>query len=202
MTKLNSVIFNKLAAQAEEAETRGLTKLADNIKQAIGSEAAAELISYSYNQLNNDINKDLWKLATRLIAYYNLESVDADKLQDSILGVTSQIINNLEEILGVSDVALGPLEPNVPGEIKLAELTDKELEDLEQEERYVGTNYPKDTLRELIDKQLSKKCINCGHHEDEHWTNGVDGEYCQGLVGGGYRMAPRKCDCMGFNLKS
>jgi hypothetical protein len=118
MVKLNSVIFNKLMAQADEAQTRGLTKLASDIKQAIGTEPASELSEYSYVQLRDDIRQDIWKAAAKLITYYNMESVDADKLQHAILHVTAQVMDDLEHSLQVDEIAVGPLEPSVPGEVK------------------------------------------------------------------------------------
>lgn len=118
MVKLKTAIFNKLMAQAEEAHERGLVKLAEDIKQAIGTEPIEEPIEYSYIQLHDDVRQDLWKLATRLMVYYDLESVDADKLQYTILNATAQIVNDLEESLSVDEIVIGPLEPSVLGEIK------------------------------------------------------------------------------------
>ena len=68
--KLNETIYRKLIAQAEEAREQGLTKLADSIFEAIGSEEEPMPIEYSYTKLQDDIHLDLWKLATRIALYY------------------------------------------------------------------------------------------------------------------------------------
>lgn len=54
---------------------------------------------------------------------------------------------------------------------------------------------------DIADKILNNKCKHCGHHEDEHWGIGPNGKHCQSLVGGGFRTSPKKCDCIGFNIK-
>lgn len=105
-------------AQAEEAKDRGLVKLAEDITDAIGTEPASELVHYSYGELQDDVRKDLWKLATRLIAYYDVGSVDAEKMQQTILYAASKIVDDLEVSLGVDSVVVGPLEQSVPGETK------------------------------------------------------------------------------------
>lgn len=118
MTKFNPVIYRKLVAQAEEAREQGMIKLADSIMNAIGSEPTDEVSVYSHSQLKNDIHYDMWKLASRLMVYYDLESVDAEKLDTAILSWASKITDDLENTLGVDSVVKGPLEPIVPGEDK------------------------------------------------------------------------------------
>ena len=47
VTKLNSTIYNKLFAQAEEAKEQGLVKLADHIMDAIEKQPEVEVPEYS-----------------------------------------------------------------------------------------------------------------------------------------------------------
>lgn len=116
--KLNSVIYNKLLAQAEEAKTQGLTKLASGILEAIGSHPNDERSEYTYKQLRDDVHKDLWKVATRLLHYYDVNSLDAEKLDAEILVWAAKMVDGLEDSLGVDSVLVGPLEPKVPGQDK------------------------------------------------------------------------------------
>ena len=60
----------------------------------------------------------LWKIATRLIHYYDTESADATKLDQEIIIWANEITDNLEEVLNVTSVIKGPLEPKLPGEDK------------------------------------------------------------------------------------
>ncbi len=118
MKKLNSVVYNKLLAQAEEAKTQGLTKLAAGILGAIGAHPNDEVSEYSYQELQDDIHRDLWKVATRLLHYYDVDSLDAEKLDTEILVWAAKMVDGLEESLGVDSVLVGPLEPKVPGQDK------------------------------------------------------------------------------------
>jgi thermostable 8-oxoguanine DNA glycosylase len=118
VTKLNSVVYRKLVAQAEEAKAQGLTKLASNIMEAIGDEPAEELKEYSYTQMENDIHGHLWKVASHVMKYYNVSFADVQKLDKGILLWASELIDEVEHSLGVGGSVKGPLEPKLPGENK------------------------------------------------------------------------------------
>ena len=118
MKKLNETVYKKLYAQAEEAKAQGLTKLSASIFDAIGPHANDEASEYSYAQLQDDIHRDLWKVATRLLHYYDVESVDAEKLNEEIIHWASSLTEGLEQTLQVDEVVVGPLEPTVPGQDK------------------------------------------------------------------------------------
>lgn len=114
--KINPVIYKKLLAQAEEAKEQGFTKLADGIINAIGSYPDDEKSEYSYSQLQDDIHRDLWKIATRLMYYYDIQSVDALKLEPTLAAWASEMLNSLEESLGVDESLAGTTDPKVPGQ--------------------------------------------------------------------------------------
>lgn len=118
MKKLNTVIYNKLLAQAEEAKEQGMIKLANSILETIGALSTDEPQEYSYTQLTNDIHSDMWKAASRLMIYYAVDSVDAEKINQSIVVWAGRMVSDLENTLGVDAVVKGPLEPLVPGENK------------------------------------------------------------------------------------
>jgi hypothetical protein len=118
MKQLNSIIYHKLLLQAEEAREQGLVKLADSIVEAVGKEPVHDLSEYSYSQMQEDMHRGLWKLATHVLHYYNLESVDAEKLDQNIIVWALKIVDDLEKNLNVDSVVKGPLESDVPGESK------------------------------------------------------------------------------------
>ena len=114
--KLNSTIYNKLLLQAKEAEEQGLTKLANNILNAIGDSPQKEEEKYSYSELQEDIYNDLWKSAARIMAYYDLNSVQIEKLNETIHICAVNLTNELEITLGVDEIIAGPFEPKTFGE--------------------------------------------------------------------------------------
>lgn len=118
MKKLNSIVYNKLLVQASEAKEQGITKLADNIYNAVGSHAEEDKSEYSYGQLNEDIHKEMWKLATNVINYYGLESVSCEKLDEVLESLANKFVSELEKSLNVDGIIVGPNEQPVPGETK------------------------------------------------------------------------------------
>jgi hypothetical protein len=114
--KLNSSVYKKLYAQAEEAKLVGLNKLASDIFDVIGPYADDDKSEYAYSDLKDDVHRDLWRVATRLMHYYDVKSVDAKKLNEIILVLASDTISELENKMNVDPVSVHPLEPKVPGE--------------------------------------------------------------------------------------
>lgn len=115
MKKVNSVIYYKLLLQAEEAKDRNLTKLANGIVKAIGSMPEEEKVNYSYSELQDDLYDGLWKLAANIIKYYDLNSVDAEKLDKTLESLANKVINEVEKTLDI-DLVIGPYEVKVPGQ--------------------------------------------------------------------------------------
>jgi hypothetical protein len=116
--KINSTIYKKLVLQAEEAKDQQLIKLADGILGAVGAVPNDEQIEYSYSQLQNDIYQDMWKIATRLIYYHDLQSVNAEKLGKDLEAYAAEILEQLELNFGVDDVIKSSVEPKLLGENK------------------------------------------------------------------------------------
>lgn len=116
MTKLNVVVYNKLFLQGEEAKEQGLIKLAHNIFTAIGPMPEDEGVEYSSAQLHENVQQDLWKIATHVLKYHDVQSVDAAKIDETIHILAEKFIDELENVLDVDLSLISPLEPRVPGE--------------------------------------------------------------------------------------
>jgi hypothetical protein len=71
MKRLNSVIYNKLMVQAEEAKIQGMEKLAHNILGAICGSPDDEAIQYSIGEMQEEVHHELWKLASHILKYYD-----------------------------------------------------------------------------------------------------------------------------------
>lgn len=114
MVTLNEVLKNKLFLQAEEAHEQGMTKLGQAIISAVDDLSVDE--KYSYSQMNDEIHSDLWKVAARLMKYYNLHSVDAEQIDKVVLSWSNKLVEDLELSLGVDDVVGGTTDIELPGE--------------------------------------------------------------------------------------
>ena len=110
MKKLNSIIYHKLLLQANEAKFQGMTKLASGIVNALGPMTEEEQIEYHYAQLREEVYHELWKVATHVIKYYDVSSADAIQLHDRLEVLADKFLQELEQSLGVEEVAAGPLE--------------------------------------------------------------------------------------------
>jgi len=114
MVKINEILKNKLFLQAEEANKQGMIKLGQAIIDAVDDSSTDE--KYSYSQMNDEIHSDLWKVATRLMKYYNLHSVDAKQIDKVVLAWSNKLVEDLELSLGVDEVVSSPNEIKLPGE--------------------------------------------------------------------------------------
>ena len=100
MIKLNSVIYNKLLCQANLVKEEN-KELSDSILKAIGAASTDEPINYSYENLENDVNSNLWKIATDVIVHYNVKSADIEELDSILKSFAENLIDKLEENLKV-----------------------------------------------------------------------------------------------------
>lgn len=115
MKKMNEIIYHKLCLQAQEAYQQDMIKLSSALNHAVESEYSVAS-NYSYDELTDDIHQDLWKIATKVLTYYDLKTVDAAKVDQVLLSLSSSIIDNLERTLEVTEITKGPFEPKLPGE--------------------------------------------------------------------------------------
>ena len=114
--KLNSTIYDKLILQANEAKEQGLTKIAAGILGAVGSVPEDEQVSYAYDELKEDLYEGMWKSAANVLKYYDLNSVDAGKLSDTLESLAERFLDEVEKTLDIGDNQVGPLEEKVPGQ--------------------------------------------------------------------------------------
>lgn len=116
MKKLNDVIYNKLLLQAEEATSQEMHKLAKAVKGSLTASPEDESVNYAIGEMNNDIYAGLWKLATCVMKYYNVESADVEKVNEVIESLASRFVSEVETSLNVESSSVGPLEPKLPGQ--------------------------------------------------------------------------------------
>jgi hypothetical protein len=117
MKKLNETIYNKLLLQAEEANDQGLTKLANALFESLAEDAVKENGDSSLKELKEEIYGDLWKIATKIAAYYGTESLDTMKLDTEINYTSDKLFSLIKNVLDIEST-FGPNEPEVIGENK------------------------------------------------------------------------------------
>jgi hypothetical protein len=118
MKKVNPIIYERLLIQAKEAKDQGLIKLAEGVLNAIGPLPEDEVVSYDISSLNEDVYEGMWKLATHVFKYHDITSANVEKIHETIEALANKFIEDLETSVGVSNSAVGPLEPELPGESK------------------------------------------------------------------------------------
>ncbi len=114
MKKLNEVLYNKILLQAEEAKDKGMIKLANAAVGSLTAIPESEKITYSWNEMSDDVHKGLWKLATCVMKYHDAESVNIELVDEAMERLASKMVEEMEFIL--NRTGIGPLEPKVLGE--------------------------------------------------------------------------------------
>lgn len=115
MNKLNSIIYEKIVLQAQEAKLREMKKLASAVLNGLGPVPADEKVAYSSRDLREDVYQGLWKLAFNVIGYHDLESADIEKLDKAVAYAVENFVKDIEHALEV-DGKIGPNEPKLPGQ--------------------------------------------------------------------------------------
>lgn len=116
MKKLNGVVYNKLLLQADEASDQEMHKLAKAVKGSLTANPEDEEVNYALGEMNNDVYSGLWKLATCVMKYYNVESADVQKINEAIESLASRFVSEVETSLNIAEGTVGPLEPKLPGQ--------------------------------------------------------------------------------------
>lgn len=132
MRTIKKNFFNRLVAQAEEAEIQGLNKVAEALTTQISKNASnirQDKAIYHYAELEfvKDIQEKLWDNIIRTADFYNVH-IDALEMQEIVDRYAADMVNEVRNKLGVNH-GIGAYEEPVPGEefqqIKI-EISDKE----------------------------------------------------------------------------
>lgn len=125
--KINEVLFNKLYLQAQEASDLGMTRVAAGITKALSSNGLTQEIQEDligdvkdngsqYSKLKGEVYNTLWDLSSMIMSYYDLDSVDAKKLDTELKDFTDKFVELIENTLDVDPGDIGDCEESVPGE--------------------------------------------------------------------------------------
>lgn len=119
MRTIHDHLMKRLIAQASEAETQGLIKVADALVHQISNYSdsirkESEFYSYSEEAFLNDIHNSMWNSIIRIADYYNINQIDAADIQKIVEKVSEDIINEVCIKTGANTI--GSYEDPVPGQ--------------------------------------------------------------------------------------
>jgi len=117
----NSISINlkkRLLAQAEEAEFKGLTKVASTVSSKIEnipvrSDVDNQYHKYSHSELSSDVESILFNAAVRVQDYFD-KTADQKEIANIISSFADEFISSIKTKIGGN--ISGPFEPSVPGE--------------------------------------------------------------------------------------
>lgn len=116
MIKLNSVIYNKMVLQAEEAVEQEKIALADGVLGAIGPASNDEDKEHSFSELDKEVYDNMWKSAVHVIAHYGLKSADIERVDEVIKNASEKFVLDVCRSLDIDESSFSILEPKVPGQ--------------------------------------------------------------------------------------
>lgn len=121
MRTIKNNLFQRLVAQAEEADVRGLSKVAESLTEQVSKNAKYirkddEFYSYSADQLKTELNDQLWSAAIRVFDFYDIQSFNADQLQTAIDKIAKSLVTELCTQANMQH-GIGAYEEAVPGQI-------------------------------------------------------------------------------------
>lgn len=112
-------VRNRLVAQAEEAETQGLTKIAEHLTNQIERSdirLTESFYSYAEHELQDDVENILWDAAIRVIDFHD-RPFNAVDVYEEVNRVAKELVTNLRVKIGAID-GVGAFEPDIIGEEK------------------------------------------------------------------------------------
>lgn len=116
---VNKMFFERLAAQADEADIQGLTKLASHLTdklEELNVRASDDDYKYSSEQLKYDVESSLWSALIKIANFHNI-NFDAVGMESLIKKYAEDIITDFQVESGVRH-GVGSFEEPTLGEIK------------------------------------------------------------------------------------
>lgn len=119
MRFITKKMFDRLAAQKEEANTLKLTKLANHLDSHVLNKSAEvrsndESYLYTQGQMRTDVEGALWDATIRVADYFGLP-FDALQAQQMIEKIADDLIDEMRVAVG-NDSGVGPYDAKTPGE--------------------------------------------------------------------------------------
>jgi len=116
MRTITSLMYNKLAVQASEAANLGLNKVAEALDNCleVSVRPDGELYSYAQDEIQADVEKNIWQAMIRTADYYG-STFDAANMQKVVEKLAANLMEEVRKDVGNTS-GVGAYEPTVPGE--------------------------------------------------------------------------------------
>lgn len=126
MRTIKHSFINKLAAQASEAEVRGLSNVAEVVTEQVVKHADFvrkndAFYIYSDDSFRKDVNSALWDAVIRVADYYDLRQFNVDDVNSIVERTAGEMIKEICTSAGTTS-SIGAYETAVPGEVKSFEI--------------------------------------------------------------------------------
>jgi phosphate uptake regulator len=89
-------MINKIAMQIVEADEQGMTKLAEDVREAFFGAEDDHSVSVDYEQLTSQIKSIFWRAAREVIDLHQPQSVDIKRVDDAIDDIVEGFIRSVE----------------------------------------------------------------------------------------------------------
>jgi hypothetical protein len=121
MRTIKKTLFYRLAAQAEEADLQGLTKVSEALTTQVTKHAelvreASESYIYPKHEFQKEIEEKFWDIVVRAADFYDI-SVDAKEMQPLVEKYAEELTHDIQVKLAIKH-GVGAHEPLVPGELQ------------------------------------------------------------------------------------
>lgn len=110
--KINEVLANKIQLQIDEAKDHDFTKLAKTVEVALTDSSAQPK---SLESLKQAMYEGIWKCALDVLGYHDLESIDIQKMDETITVLADKTLSELERAIDKEN-AIGPNEEPLIGQ--------------------------------------------------------------------------------------
>lgn len=120
MRTIQSSLFQRLLAQAEEADRKGLTKVASSLTTVATQQSNAVredngFYRYARDTFEQDLNDQLWQAVVRVADFYGIRRMDAEQVQSLVDKTAESMVADLCQGAGISH-GVGAHEEPVAGE--------------------------------------------------------------------------------------
>jgi hypothetical protein len=132
MRTISESLKARLLAQAEEAKTLGLQKIASQLEISANNNKTRkndEFYSYDYDQLKNDVESSLWYAALRTQDFFD-KTADGCHVGDLIEDFAEDFIHKLRVKIGGTIGANENLVAGQSGDITDIEISDEVLNEV------------------------------------------------------------------------
>ena len=119
MRTINTVLRDRILAEAEEAETQGLTKIASVLTDQLEINPvrdSEESYTYSSEDFERDVEASLWNVIVRTADFHGT-AFSSEKAQEIVEFYSKEILKDVRASLH-AEHGVGAYEKSLPGQVR------------------------------------------------------------------------------------